>query len=146
MKLSFQSRHALALAFAMLAAHPRLRAEFIQPIDVEASNGQASQGTLIDGQGFEADPGIGSPASVHNRLAGEMWSAVGSIKEYVVFDLGATVNLTNLYIWNYNVPDATDVGMKDVEVQVSSDTIISNANFNVHQGWPQTRFKMPLAM
>jgi len=119
----------LALGFTFAGITP-LRAEFIQPVAVEASNGQASQETLINGQGFEADPGIGSPASIHNRLASEMWSGVGSIKEYVVFDLGKLISLTNVYIWNFNVPDATDVGMKDVEVQVSSDTNIATANFN----------------
>lgn len=106
------------------------RAEFIQPIEVLASNGQGSQEALINGQGFEADPGLGSPASIHNRFGGEMWSSMGSIREYVVFDLGKAVSLTKVYIWNYNVQDATDVGMRDVEVQVTSDTQMTNANFN----------------
>ena len=48
-----------------------------------------------------------------------MWSAIGSIKEFVVFDLGKSVSLTKVYIWNYDVPDATDVGMKDVGGEIS---------------------------
>ena len=55
---------------------------------------------------------------------------VGSIRESVIFDLGKVVNLTKVYIWNYNVQDATDVGMQDVEVQVSSDTDMTTASFN----------------
>ncbi|MBI2949474.1 MAG: Ig-like domain-containing protein [Verrucomicrobia bacterium] len=118
------------LSLTLLAGIVSLRAEFIQPVAVQASNGQASQDTLINGQGFDADPGIGSPTASHNRLGGEMWSGIGSIKEYVVFDLGKAVSLTKVFIWNYNVQNATDVGMKDVEVQVSSDTNMTNANFN----------------
>jgi hypothetical protein len=130
MKTPSLFRTALTVGFMVFAASATLRAEFIQPVAVQASNGQASQDALISGQGFDANPGIGSPASVHNRLGGEMWSGVGSIKEFVVFDLGKTVNLTKVYIWNYNVQNATDVGMKDVEVQVSSDTDVATANFN----------------
>jgi hypothetical protein len=40
------------------------------------------------------------------------------------------VSLTKVYIWNYTVQDATDVGMKEVEVQVSSDTDMATARFN----------------
>lgn len=115
---------------AILSTTVWTRAEFIQPVEVLASNGQGSQDALINGQGFDADPGIGSPASIHSRLGGEMWSGIGSIKEYVIFDLGKAVSLTKVYIWNYNVQDATDVGMKDLEVQVSADTNMTNANFN----------------
>src|SRR5262245_295046 len=129
MKQSLALRVVASLLFIALSFVPLLRAEFIQPVAVLACNGQASQEALINGQGFN-DPGVGSPASIHNRLGSEMWSAVGSIKEYVVFDLGNAINLTKIYIWNYNVQDATDVGMKDVEVQVSSDTNLTNANFN----------------
>ena len=106
-----------------------MRAEFIQPVAVQASNGQATQDALINGQGFD-DPGVGTPASIHNQAGSEMWSGVGSIREYVIFDLGTNVSLTKVYIWNYNVVDATDVGMKDVEVQVSSDSDIANTNAN----------------
>ncbi|PYI85610.1 MAG: hypothetical protein DME26_10675 [Verrucomicrobia bacterium] len=129
MKLPLLSRLTLAMSGLASLDAPLLYAEFIQPVAVLASNGQATQDALINGQGFD-NPGIGSPASIHNRLAAEMWSGIGSIKEYVVFDLGKTVSLTKVYIWNYNVQDATDVGMKDVEVQVSSDTNLTNANFN----------------
>ena len=123
------SQLALALVSTLSFTLTPVRAEFIQPVAAYASNGEATQDALIDGLGFE-DPGVGSPASVHNRTGGEMWSGVGSIKEHVIFDLGKTVSITNVYIWNYSVQDATDVGMKDVEVLVSPDTNITNANFN----------------
>jgi hypothetical protein len=114
-----------ALALSFTAAS--LRAEFIQPVLVRVTNGEATQDALIDGEGFD-EPGVGSPASVHSRLGGQMWSGIGSIRESATFDVGKLVSLTKVYIWNYNVQDATDVGMKDVEVQVSSDTNIDNAN------------------
>ncbi len=106
---------------------PLLHAEFIQPVAVLVSNGADTQDALINGAGFDV-PGIGTPDSVHSRMAAEMWSGIGSIRESAIFDLGTNVNLTKVYIWNYNVQDATDVGMKDVEVQVSSDVDIANTN------------------
>ena len=116
------------LVFSVIPAiAPQLSAEFIQPVSVHVTNGEASQDALINGQGFE-DPGMGSPASVHNNSAAEMWSAVGSIRESAIFDLGIATNLTRVYIWNYNAPNATDVGMRDVEVQVSSETDITTAS------------------
>ena len=119
----------LVVLFLLVTLPLICRAEFIQPVAVRASNGDGTSASLIDGQGFDADPGAGTQDSVHNQSAGEMWSAVGSIRESVIFDLGKTVNLTNVYIWNYNVPNQTDVGMKDVEVQVSSGTNMTNATF-----------------
>ncbi|HVY69724.1 MAG TPA: Ig-like domain-containing protein, partial [Verrucomicrobiae bacterium] len=114
--------------FLLVSAISTLRADFIQPVAVLASNGAAVQDALIDGSGFD-DP-AGSPDAIHSRFGSDMWSSVGSIKESVIFDLGKSVSLTRVYIWNYNVQDATDVGMKEVEVLVSSDSNLTNANFN----------------
>lgn len=129
MNLSFRWWFLSIASAVSLAAGPQAHAEFLQPVAAFASNGQATQDALINGLGF-TDPGIGSPQSLHSRDGGEMWSGVGSIRESVTFDLGTAVNLTKVYIWNYNVQDATDVGMKDVEVQVSSGTDPATANFN----------------
>ncbi|MBL9136136.1 MAG: hypothetical protein JNK85_09725 [Verrucomicrobiales bacterium] len=117
------------LAALLLAAAPSLRAEFLQPVAVSVTNGTDSQDALINGQGFE-EPGLGSPDAVHVRAGSEMWSGIGSIRESATFDLGKSVSLTKVYIWNYNVQDATDVGMKDVEIQVSADTDMATAKFN----------------
>lgn len=113
--------------FVITAITQQLSAEFIQPVAVYVQNGEASQDALINGQGFD-DPGLGSPASIHNTSAAEMWSAVGSIRESATFDLGITTNLTKVYIWNYNAPNPTDVGMREVEVQVTSETDITTAS------------------
>ena len=119
----------LAVAgLAGLLLAPPLRAEFLQPVAVQVTNGEGTQDALINGAGFD-DPGLGSPTSVHNRTGGEMWSGIGSIRESATFDLGASVSLTKVYIWNYNVQDATDVGMKELEVQVSSDPDMATARF-----------------
>lgn len=104
------------------------RAEFIQPVDVWVSNGTDTKDKIIDGAGFDDTVG-GTPTSVHSATSGEMWSAVGSTKADVVFDLGKTVDLTKVYIWNYNVSGSTDVGIKDVEILVSPDTNMTNGNF-----------------
>lgn len=134
MKSHFLSRQLILnpspwMVALLLAAAPALRAEFLQPVAVSVTNGTDSQDALINGQGFE-EPGLGSPDAVHNRSGGEMWSGIGSIRESATFDLGKSVSLTKVYIWNYNVQDATDVGMKDVEIQVSADTDMATAKFN----------------
>jgi hypothetical protein len=108
---------------------PSAQAEFLQPVTVQVTNGEDTQDNLINGWGFD-EPGLGSPEAVHNRTSSEMWSGIGSIRESATFDLGKTVSLTKVYIWNYNVQDATDVGMKEVEVQVSSDLDLETARFN----------------
>jgi len=129
MKAPLNLRLFLAVCLLQWCALPVLRADFIQPVAVQVSNGEATQDALINGLGFD-DPGVGTTNSVHNRLASEMWSGIGSIRESATFDLGQAVSLTQVYIWNYNVPDQTDIGMKDVEVQVSSDTNMTTAVFS----------------
>lgn len=104
-----------------------LQAEFIQPVAVQASNGEDVQDALINGMGFD-DSTIGSPTSIHVRTDSEMWTAVGSTKADVIFDLGQTVSLTKLYLWNYNGTEP-DRGMKDVQVLVSSGTDMASAAF-----------------
>ncbi|MBM3840060.1 MAG: hypothetical protein FJ398_19260 [Verrucomicrobia bacterium] len=129
MKPSFFGRLlTVRLAVALLLTTLSLRAEFIQPVAVLASNGETTQDALINGQGLD-NPGIGSVASLHSRDNAEMWSVVGSIRADAILDLGKTVDLTKVYLWNYNVADSTDRGMKEVEVLVSPDANMINANF-----------------
>src|SRR5262245_53828267 len=117
-----------ATTLALFTGIASVQAQFIQPVAVLASNGDATQDALINGNGFDT-PGVGSPASIHSQDGFEMWSAVGTVKAELIFDLGQTVPLTQVYIWNYNASGSTDVGMKDVEVQVSSDSNMTNAAF-----------------
>jgi hypothetical protein len=126
--LEFSRRVHWAVIVGCCAASIPMYAEFIQPVSVQASNGEATQESLIDGWGLDI-AGVGSPEALHDRVASEMWSGVGSIKADVTFDLGKTVDLTKVYIWNYNVANNTDMGMKEVEVLVSSETDMATANF-----------------
>lgn len=105
-----------------------VRAEFIQPVAVTVSNGEDVKDSLIDGLGFE-DPGLGTADSIHTTSGSEMWSSIGSIRAEVVFDLGKTVDLTKVYLWNYNAGVDTDRGMKDVQVFVSPDANPATAKF-----------------
>ncbi len=104
------------------------RAEFIQPVAVTVSNGEATQDSLIDGAGLDDSP-VGSPDSIHTTSPSEMWSSIGSIQAEVVFDLGKTTDLTKVHIWNYSAVNETDRGMKDVLVFVSSDSDPATARF-----------------
>lgn len=115
------------LAFLVIPAWTR--AEFLQPVDVTVTNGEEIKSTLIDGQGLD-DGGLGSPDSIHTTSGSEMWTAIGSIRAEVVFDLGKLVDLNKVYIWNYNVPNDTDRGMKDVQILVSPDSNPATAKFS----------------
>jgi Bacterial Ig domain len=126
MKTCTKIRDLTYVGLCLVSATSPLIADFIQPVAVEVTNGAQSKDTLIDGQGFE-DPGVGTVDSVHLRATGTMWSGIGSIRESATFDLGASVSLVKIYVWNYNVQDATDVGMKEVEVLVSPDPDITQA-------------------
>ncbi len=102
------------------------RSEYIQPVDVKVSNGEGSKGALIEGEALDDGP-VGSPTSTHAEGEG-MWNSVGSTKAEAVFDLGKTVDLTKVYLWNYNGSE-TDQGMRDVQVLISSDSDINTTNF-----------------
>ncbi len=112
---------------ALLLLTAAAQADFIQPVAVQASNGEDVQEALINGLGFD-DSTVGTPTSLHVRAESEMWTAVGSTKGEVIFDLGQAVSLTKVYIWNYNGTE-TDRGMKDVQVLVSSTANMTNAVF-----------------
>jgi hypothetical protein len=128
MKMLFNFRLIAAIGF-LLAGWVHSLAEFIQPAAVWVTNGEQSQEALISGEGLD-EFGLGSPGAIHTRSSSYMWSGVGSIRESATFDLGKSVSLTTVYIWNYNAADATDIGMKEVEVQVSADADPDSANFN----------------
>ena len=114
---------------ALLATPALTRAEFLQPVDVTVTNGEDIKTALIDGQGLD-DGALGSPDSIHTTSGGEMWSAIGSIRAEAVFDLGKLVDLTKVYLWNYNAPNDTDRGMKDIQILVSPDSNPATAKFS----------------
>jgi hypothetical protein len=132
MKLPFISRFTLALGFITLAATASLRADFIQPVTVQASSDtQNNKDTLINGMGWVSDTNapVGSPFSVHSADLGQMWFTVGSSKQSLTFDLGSSVSLNKVYVWSLNAfPSGS---MKDAEVWVSPETDINTAtNFD----------------
>ncbi|MCI0535452.1 MAG: Ig-like domain-containing protein, partial [Verrucomicrobiales bacterium] len=100
------------------------RADILTPTAVVfASNGEDSAPALID------DSQLSSPlsaSSTHDESAGR-WTTLGSIRAEVVLDLGRSVDLTKIYVWNFQ--GDTSQGMKDVEIQVSPGSDYSTAQF-----------------
>lgn len=125
--LSIALRRLLA-ALLLGLLHIQTGAEFIQPVAVSVSNGEETQDALINGEAFD-DSTVGSPASVHAQIGSQMWSVVGSIRAEATFDLGKAVDLTKVYIWNYNMGEDTDRGMQEVEVLVSGELNMATARF-----------------
>lgn len=118
----------LLLAAVLVLGLTQSLGDFLQPIAVTVTNGEEVQDALINGNGLD-DPGLGNPDASHVAAGSEMWTAIGSIRAEVVFDLGATVDLTKVYIWNYDNGGDTDRGMKDVQILTSSDSNPATAKF-----------------
>lgn len=59
-----------------------------------------------------------SSRAVHDNAPEHMWLGSSST---IRINLKGNYPLSDLYIWNYNSPDALDCGVKEVEVSVSSD-------------------------
>ncbi len=133
MKLATTSQLGLALLSGAIFASS-LRADFIQPVAVQAAdNSYNNQNYLIDGTGWlnDTNPPVGSPYSVENPSAANMWFTGGPVKQSLTFDLGQTVNLTQVYVWNFSASPYENAGFKDVEVWVSSETnLLTASNFN----------------
>lgn len=125
---AFSGRQFVLFLVLLLATGVARAGEFLQPTAVIANFAEDLAEKVIDGQGFE-DPGIGTPDSVHINSGAEMWSSIGSIKGELVFDLGRTVTLTKVYLWNYNAPGSTDWGMREVEIFVTPDADLAKARF-----------------
>lgn len=116
-------RPALVLFTTCLVA----RAALVTPVAVSVSNGEDTAEALIDGLGLTDDPPTSD--SAHDPDGSLMWSSVGSINAWATFDLGGAMDITNVYVWNYNASGNTPIGMKDVEVQVSHDPDLATARF-----------------
>jgi hypothetical protein len=102
-------------------------AEFILPEEIVfISNGEDSADALIDDFDLFDEPP--TPQSIHDPAGGN-WSAVGSIKADIVFDLGERISLTKAYIWNFNANGSTDAGMKAIEIAVAGATDVETAHF-----------------
>ena len=139
MKPSIFSRFSLAVGLVTLAV-TSLRADFIQPVAVQASldgvSGLPFTATnLINGIGWlnDTNPPVGSTNSVTDQNLSHWYYSVGSPPVSWIFDLGQTVNLTQVYVWNAeNGTSFYDgAGFSNVEVYVSSESNIYTAtNFD----------------
>ncbi len=100
------------------------QAAFLKPTEVVyVSTGADGAPAMIDDANLSDPPG---PTSTHPEGSGQ-WTGPGSTKQEIALDLGQTVSLTKIYLWNYL--GNTTVGLKDVEVQVSPDATYATANF-----------------
>jgi hypothetical protein len=108
----------------LLFASFRAYAAFLTPAAIVfASNGETTAPALIDDEQLSSPP---SAESTHDPSAAQ-WTTQGSTKAEVVVDLGKTTDLTRVYLWNFQ--GDTTQGMKEIEIQVSSDTDYATAHF-----------------
>ncbi len=116
----------LAASFASADEAPNVTiGAFITPIAATASSSQSgagrTPGKTIDGSGFD-ESAPGSAVWVHSSNiwdSNNMWN--GEWNAWLQFDLGKTYNVAGFYAWNYNEPNWTNRGLKDVTVAFSQD-------------------------
>ena len=118
------TKYRVALASVLSAIGLTSQAAFLKPTEVVyVSTGADGAPAMIDDANLSDPP---SATSTHAEGAGQ-WTGPGSTKQEIALDLGQTVSLTKIYLWNYL--GNTTVGLKDVEVQVSPDATYATANF-----------------
>ncbi len=101
---------------------------FITPVSAQASSqGKGrSVNNIINGSGLtEKLPGSGVFVHTANAYAagGSMWNTdYGQRENWVRFDLGESMSLSGLYVWNYNEKGHwSQRSVKDMDVSVSDD-------------------------
>lgn len=89
-----------------------------------------------NGSGLASGPSgiLGGPDSKHgNGVEGAMWTSVGNtaapndFNPQLYYDLGGTINLQIIRIWNYNEAGFSKFGARVIRVSTSAD----NSNFTV---------------
>ncbi len=64
---------------------------------------------------------------IHSTLTSDMWLTSLSGSDYIVFDLGANYDVTNLHVWNYFETGAALRGINSVSI--SYDTTVAGNEF-----------------
>lgn len=149
------------LALATLATAPQAFAEFLIPTGVSVSGWwnptQGGRDNVINGSGLSEESALGTHDN--NNIAETMWFAgvgegVGGgppvvADQFLIFDLGASYDLSKAYIWQMNQghPAAGGLwklrGTENLEILVSSDedpttatfTSVTNATLQVASGF-----------
>ena len=116
----------LLLCAAVRADEPNATiGAFIAPVTATAADSQSGAGRtpskMIDGSGWgETLPGSAVFVASSNIWDGNnMWN--GKWDSWLQFDLGKNFNVAGFYAWNYNEPNWTNRGIKDVAVSSSQD-------------------------
>ena len=102
------------------------------PVSATASSqqGNRSPDGIINGMGLvETPPGSdvwAHEASSDSASRGAMWTGgfpggKGDVKATLTFDLGETLGIGSLRVWNYNEQGQTKRGLRDVDILASDD-------------------------
>ncbi|WP_158299622.1 discoidin domain-containing protein [Paenibacillus antri] len=100
------------------------RAAYGTPIEGTRAAGEASEGCAAaraaDNAGMS---GAGAKAQLHGDEKRAMWclDAAAGQAASLAFDLGSVQPLGEMWIWNYNEPQRTAYGLKEVAISLSVD-------------------------
>ena len=114
------------IGLLLLVAVQVQASNIITNVRIDTSSGSGTNmpvANVSNGSGMS----IISPAGFHdNSSSGEtMWTCNYQWSEiYVTFDLRTSYNIENMYVWNFNQPDNTDKGMKNVKIQYSENNSV----------------------
>ena len=120
MRLTFLSAGLLALGITALTgcgASDKEAAPDGRWLDVQVDcDGGSGAEKLVDNSGMS---GLEASNHLHGTREGDMFLQDG--KEPMVFTFAEPVALGNLYIWNYNAPDAAGSGIREALIEYSYD-------------------------
>ena len=125
-----RTKRLVIVAFALLlASGPMAEAAFVTPVGVTASNsyGGAPVANLINSSGMDFNTAAGRHDN--HGLSGTMWMSNGGTvaNEWLVFDLGASYDLSHAYIWQMNQGHAVNAGgarnTRTMDIYVSPDNV-----------------------
>jgi hypothetical protein len=100
----------------------------LDSVKAESSDAKSVIERIIDGSGMKDRDDDGLPE--HSTVLSDMWlSGRGQTTGWIEFDLGAVYKLDLIKVWNFNVGNRTNEGLKKVDVSIWTES----------EGWQKIR-------
>lgn len=150
-------RKANPLTFAAIAAFcaaAALADSLVAPVAATAQShfGDRAPGNTIDGSGMSENPV--TVRSSANNTSSRMWLSNGTSDTWIMFDMGETMTLTGMHVWNYNEePYGSGVnlkyfpqrGVKTCELRVGDSLLADGATYAAAGEWGTLKENISLA-
>ena len=143
-----------ASAILPMAAHAD---SLVAPVAATAQShyGDRAPGNTIDGSGMSENPV--TVRSSANNTASLMWLSNGTSDTWIMFDMGETMTLTGMHVWNYNEDPFRNKktgrieynfpqrGVKTCELRVGDSPLADGATYAAAGEWGTLKENISLA-